>query len=409
MTNTGSSAARHFNRNLASLRGIAASIVLVCHALLILRIEGTDNACFLFFDPHNPALCHVQAMLALFNGPACVTLFFVLSGTVLAMSLDRGMSMRWSALPAYWLKRLLRLYPLLMATAVFAALIHFFILSGTHSPALSAWATKEFNLPNSGLPRDVVFNAVGSSSSLNSPAWSIKIEIFISAYFPLLFVLSRLRRGALPVFLLLVALMFAPIQPQSSAYLHIYTASFFLGALIYRGGQPLADWYFQRSAFFRYATFVLVLVAFLVTRRVFSPTAFVTPTAVFIEMFCAGYFVLVGLYAHSRLMSSAPLVWLGEVSYGIYLIHVPVLFSVTVIFLRLGLISPVGNHWFETGGLIGWTFLITVALAWLAYNVIEAPMVAFGHRLARSLSHWVKSHPHPVLSPNPAIEPPVKS
>ncbi|MCE0523803.1 MAG: acyltransferase [Methylacidiphilales bacterium] len=393
MTSNDSVKARHFSRNLASLRGLAATVVLVCHSLLILKIEGVDNAYMKPIDLHNSALCRNQAALALFNGSACVTLFFVLSGTVLAMSLDRGLALRWSSLPAYWIKRLFRLYPLLMAMAALGALLQIVLLSSGKSEILSFWGNAEYKSSLPELPRELALNMIGASSSLNSPAWSIKIEILVSMFFPLLFVMSRSRRLALPFLLLLIGLMFIAHSPRTTAYVNVFTASFFLGALVYRRGQPLADWYLGRSALVRYTLFALVLLVFLVTRRLVSPTTFVSPYAVFIEMFCAAFFVLVALYGHSRIMSSPPLVWLGEVSYSVYLVHVPVLFVVTHLAVHYGIIPATGNHWFATFLLAVTTLVITLPLASITHRLIEAPGQALGSRLGRRLSFSLKERP----------------
>jgi peptidoglycan/LPS O-acetylase OafA/YrhL len=388
--------AKHFSRNLASLRGIAALIVVACHCLLILRVGGIDDAYMIRLNLHDFHLTRVHALLCLFNGPACVTLFFVLSGTVLAMSLDRGMAMRWSALPAYWIKRVFRLYPLLVGTALMAALLQRYFFTAESSTLLSTWGDTEYKIPGTRLFHELALNAMGASSSLNSPAWSIKIEILVSLLFPALFVLSRSRRFALPFLLLLILLMFVVPNPRATAYVNVFAASFFLGALAYRWGRPWAEWYLGKSALFRYVLFAAVMMIFVTSRRIFSPVSFISPNTVFIEMFCATFVVLVALYGHSRILATKPLLWLGEISYSVYLVHVPILFVVTHLALRYGMIPATGNQWLPVSLLMGATLALTLPFATVTHRLIEAPGQALGSRLGRSLSFSVKSREVPA-------------
>lgn len=73
-----------FSTNLAALRGIAAAMVVIFHALMVFRLTGFD-------EPHRQALGAVDTLwewlviilLGLTNGHAAVIIFFVLSGVVL--------------------------------------------------------------------------------------------------------------------------------------------------------------------------------------------------------------------------------------------------------------------------------------------------------------------------------------
>lgn len=96
---------RAFQPGLAALRGIAAASVVAYHAFLLLRLGGLDDAYIKAPDPDSPGLLAWQAVLATFNGPAMVTLFFVLSGTVLSVSLARNAPFRAIAAPTLAIAR----------------------------------------------------------------------------------------------------------------------------------------------------------------------------------------------------------------------------------------------------------------------------------------------------------------
>ena len=84
-----------FNKNLESLRGVAALMVALCHCLLVLSVDGIDNIWFAHFDELNGVQSAITRCLLVFlNGGAAVTVFFVLSGYVLGLSLDKhGLSL----------------------------------------------------------------------------------------------------------------------------------------------------------------------------------------------------------------------------------------------------------------------------------------------------------------------------
>lgn len=60
-----------------------------------------------------------------------------------------------------------------------------------------------------------------------------------------------------------------------------------------------------------------------------------------------------------------PVAFVADISYGLYLFHIPMMFLV------LPIVSP-GGRWFALGILV--TVAVTVALAWLSYRFVETPI-----------------------------------
>ena len=87
LPNPSSSEQVTFSNSLASLRGTAASFVVIYHAFLLFKVSGLDTPQRHGLNFSEPFHMLVHGLIGFFNGPAAVVLFFVLSGTVLTLSL----------------------------------------------------------------------------------------------------------------------------------------------------------------------------------------------------------------------------------------------------------------------------------------------------------------------------------
>ena len=73
---------------------------------------------------------------------------------------------------------------MLVAAATLRAVLQLVIGTGA-LPAGSIWANRHFNVPTEQLFIEWIKNAIAYSTSLNSPAWSIQVELVASVLFPL--------------------------------------------------------------------------------------------------------------------------------------------------------------------------------------------------------------------------------
>jgi peptidoglycan/LPS O-acetylase OafA/YrhL len=92
----------NFSAPLHALRGLAALVVLLAHAWIPVAHFGSPTAFF----------------LSLFNSGSAVSLFFVLSGLVLALSFERSPPDNLFGYAKYAIRRAFRLLPLLALTVV---------------------------------------------------------------------------------------------------------------------------------------------------------------------------------------------------------------------------------------------------------------------------------------------------
>jgi peptidoglycan/LPS O-acetylase OafA/YrhL len=164
-------------------------------------------------------------------GTAAVEYFFVLSGFVLTMSLDRTSSTTWKSAFYFLVQRLLRIYP-----AVFVAVFLFAALY--YSTGLALRFTYDL--------WSIVQNCLLLSTSINFPTWSVQVELLAT---PLLFLTFLLARKVGPICVPILAfglyvlsyqewwLALSPLQDPVPTTKFLYM--FPLGAAIYWYGRRL--------------------------------------------------------------------------------------------------------------------------------------------------------------------------
>ena len=73
-----------------------------------------------------------------------------------------------------------------------------------------------------------------------------------------------------------------------------------------------------------------------------------------------------------KLLTQKPLLWLGKVSYSLYLVHVPIIMVTTVF---LGNLIPLELSF-------GVAVILSLVVAGIAYNWVEAPTIKIGKKLS---------------------------
>lgn len=370
-------------------RGISALLVVLFHGLLVFRINAVDNSHLLPLNLADPWLLVQHLMLGLANGPAYVTFFFVLSGTVLAISLDRDPPAHPGAVLGYLIKRGFRLYPLLVAAAAAGALLQLYYFEPTIFPHATGWFNESYKIEPTNLMQEFFANAQGRSATLNGPAWSIKVEILASAVFPLLYLLSlTLKRAAVTAVVLLAAMFLAPGKAEQWHYMNIFLFSFFVGALVPRWGGHVATLLDQIGNGPRIVLLSVLVLVFMFSRRVIAPAEFAPALAVALETVSAGVGVVLLLHARDRaIFHAAPMQLLARLSFGIYLLHAIVLGVIGHATLPL---LPTGLGAAEALGygllLTLATICVTVPIAWVLHVILESPMQQFGRLLAARIA-----------------------
>lgn len=337
-----------------------------------------------------------------YNG---VTLFFVLSGFVLAWNYtERFVPFTWRELWAFGVARLGRIYPLyLFALAIFIAPQ---IASGRidqlaliHALALQPWS--------SHVERAYAFNA---------PGWSIGVEFFLYACFPLLILaLARVRRSTV---LLLVIGATAIVAIFLITWWFVSTGR---ADLLSSDAQSAHRWLYRNPAL-RLGDFVVGIVAALIVQNTTAPAwlarcaqlvgvvsvvwmmasasllatawswdaAYIVPFALLLWGLAAG-----PQTRFSRLLGSPKMVVAGEASFAFYLLHWPL----------LGVVELPAESWF--GWLVAAAVLFSVILltALGAHRVIERPAQRWVCRVLGPKTRSASSGPEAVEALGAASEP----
>ncbi len=169
----------YFNSRLEALRGVAAMMVAVWHSLAVLPGSGVKADI-------------IASIRRLTNGNAAVTLFFVLSGFVLGLSLRKAGACTGQRYLGFCMRRLFRIYPVfLFATLLVVAGLYYSHYTGGLFPSWfnSASHYRQTELDPSRPPSAalVLGNLLLWCPTLNYPTWTLGIELRCSLLLPLLY------------------------------------------------------------------------------------------------------------------------------------------------------------------------------------------------------------------------------
>lgn len=282
---------------LESLRGLAAIVVVLFHCTYGSVL--TENA-------------FVQA------GPLMVDFFFVLSGFVIALNyMDRIRDA--AGLVAFQTRRFWRLYPLHLFTLLGFLAIEYLKFAmqaqagaDAGSPAFSSNDLTAF-VHNLFLTQGLFLDRV----SFNYPSWSISTEFYTYLIFALVMLTGRMRLVLCAALALAGWGVLAVFDPQwSEVSLRVFRClyAFFLGVL---------GCAFMR----RYAPAVPGIAVTMLFAASLAAIGLMSggPYHSFVPLiFLATVCGFAGASEHSRivrLMSLRPLVYLGTISYSLYMVH----------------------------------------------------------------------------------------
>ena len=408
---------------LDALRGFAALTVVWFH--LSPQMLGSER--------HLEILRHIDL------GKYGVLLFFLVSGYVIPMSLERHGSLR-----RFWIGRLCRIYPAYLATIALVGLL-----------ALAGWATWQETFTTQTVAA-VLGHATMMTELLGLHGavrvfWTLSYEMTFYLVVAGLFAWRLHRHSAWwAAGLGLLALFAGPLLPDGllagtfadrritaavlALLLALSIAAYLRERLVLAAGAtgigflllPALDGHPTRDstaiASWQGLLFIAVMFAGTVVYRAQSgqlgriPAA-ISLTAVTLSVVGAHWTHLdnptshrvwpatVGAvtvtfliaYAMKNRPVPAVLTWLGRISYSLYLTHAVVLFLIPRIIPDLAAHTPAVR--LATGLAY---FAVVLALAWLSYRMVELPGQALGRRLTARLAP-----PPPPLSP-PSVPHPAR-
>ena len=298
-----------------------------------------------------------------YSGTWGVTFFFMLSGFVLTWSARATDTRR-----AFWRRRLAKIYPNHVVTLVLAAGLALYLgLSVTPEQLLAHLTLTQVWQPDTSI-----------SFALNGLSWSLCAELFFYLSFP--FILPHLRRltvtqlriamAVLPVIVIgyNVAFMFMTDRACMDWLTYFLPVSrifeFALGMVLARIVQAGA-W---RGPGLRTATLVL---AAAIAVAPFLPYPLGKGPAVIVPMMLLLPAAALADVAGVRTLWSRPaMVYLGEVSFAFYMVHLLVIRA----FRAFGLVPQVVHLGWAIGGPVI-LFIVSFAAAVALHHGVERPMM----------------------------------
>jgi peptidoglycan/LPS O-acetylase OafA/YrhL len=257
-----------------------------------------------------------------------VAMFFILSGFILLHTYrDRFEVFSWSEYFRFIGLRLARIYPAYLAalTAMVVLVLAASFAGVAHSPIgyPPAWLLPEALMLHAWWPDTIVTRSApgGHFSGWNFPDWSVSVEWFAYLFiFPLAVWLLKRMAGRGKVLVAGLAVIFLVLESaiRTDWELSMVSLLFLVGALL---------WEFRRRtlAAGRNLPRHLDSISFLLLLSLlwFAPAADRFPFAPFVLLAIA--LLILGLSRAdglvSRFLASVPMVFLGEISYSIYLTH----------------------------------------------------------------------------------------
>ncbi|WP_158637106.1 acyltransferase family protein [Arenimonas daejeonensis] len=309
-----------------------------------------------------------------------VYVFMMISGFVITHLLAR----KQEPYAAYAVRRVFRLLPLhvaILVAVLIAASVGLDVTRVQGEHLLDRFLV-ELSMLNGLIPRAW---EPASWGSLNTPNWSISVEMQFYLLAPLV-ILPVLKRQKARWVAGLVYLAFVMLSVQSYGRWFCYVPGMACVQYPHPSFLPIVAIYFAIGAstyllMFRWKELGLGALGVLL---LLLPMALVEGALIPMVLWAMVVaLVMLPESRASRFFSSAPLVSLGTVSYSTYLIHFPLVFFSASIARDLGFKG--GN--LETLAVMSlMVFPVVLAFSYLAYRYIEMPGIRTGSSLARKLS-----------------------
>jgi len=341
---------------LDSVRGIAAMMVVIYHYI---GWRWADNL--------NTKIAEI-----FFNGSDAVSFFFVLSGFVLSykyFQTDKEIDIK-----EYVVKRFLRIYPAFFVTVL---MMYFYY----HRHDLGLNTIKDIFYTNSQQLWQELY-LVKSKHDFYIPGWTLGVEMVMSLLLP--FFIIAARKNIKYIYALIPMTLYI-----GAGHLSMFTMHFCLGILLAYFYPQIQSFDFKKSKIysFRWLLFIIVFAMYSIRHidrihtlgnKFFAVLGFwgidlfhITGIASFIILL----FIINNQYIQ-KLLQLKPLLFLGKISYSIYLMHWIVVVYVMEHWEKWK--SIFGNDYIIYWTMLAFTIITTILLATICYYFIEKKFIQIG-------------------------------
>lgn len=286
-----------------------------------------------------------------------VTLFFILSGFILAFSYQDRLNENKTSIHKFYFARIARIYPIHIITFITA--VYLFSLTNFDL----GFYFYNISLLHAYIPDK------NSYFSFNMPSWSLSVEMFFYLLFPLLIKINNKKLALLLFISILVKVLF-PITSGPLVHALMYISPFFrlhdfiIGILLYRYRNAFS---INLNVFTATALqvlsissiFLFVHFSYLIPQSYRYDIYYIIPMS--ITIFCLS--IKGGIIGN--VMSNKVLVLLGEASFSLYMIHQLV--------IRY-LIDSKSKYNLDNNELLFLMIFLSISLSIVAYKFIEIPL-----------------------------------
>jgi len=348
---------------LDSLRGLAAFVVLVGHLVAVYALS--TNADRAVSDA----------------GRAAVVVFFVLSGFVLSLPFHSGKRVGYGQ---FVIRRVFRIYPVYLASVFLALALS--ALVDRRTSGLSPWFEKQWADAPSRSSLASHFSLIWSfpehHDELNGPLWSLVYEMRVSLIFPfLMLLLVVLSTKQVIILLPIVSLVGIYLGHESNQLTQndwfgtVRVLPMFMIGILLAGSIERIRTNYEHDSLHLLGILWLPLLAvawsapLIYSSHAGSVIRDWSDTVVAAMLITA----IVASGRVRRLMRTRVLVWLGKISYSLYL------FQLVVI---LALVNLLHGH-VPLPTILTLAAGLSILVAWIGYRIVELPSIAIGRHLSR--------------------------
>lgn len=373
-------------KNLDSIRFIAALMVFLGHAIRpsfqCLPIKNT------YWE---------KLLNTLTNGGTGVSIFFVLSGFLITYLLITEHELNFKvSLKNFYMRRVLRIWPLYFFVVVFSFLIYPLLKSliGMNNPLGSSFLYYVTFLSNFDVINIQKF-CTGNDAMSQGITWSVSIEEQFYLFWPLIFVFLPKRFWIYSIILVIIgSILFRILHNNDNIVLYYHTFSVLLDlgigglmALLIKSNNKIRSFFENCSTLTHLTLFIFSFCLVFFSDTLFSFNYGAAISRVFITF---SFALIISAQAITKRESKFNLgnmsfanKW-GKYTYGIYLIH-PIAITIMDILVRI-IHFPKTNFisLFSIGAI---SFIFTLFLSKISFRYYESRFLLLKDKFAMIKSH----------------------
>jgi peptidoglycan/LPS O-acetylase OafA/YrhL len=359
--------------HLDSLRGLASITVVLSHFFIAYGLDLSNK------------IVNYSPLHFFYDGFAAVSLFFVLSGFVLSLSLNRALDLQ---IYNFYTKRLFRIMPSYLFVLSLSIFLYFNFKVIKTIPQSTNWINEFWTQPLDfyNFLKQILFIPPQNNANLVFQNWTLNIEMLFSFLIPFLYII--IKKTNILTFLIfnLVMLVFFNIP--------IFILHFSLGIILAVHSDFIVFNFIKYEKKFR--VLLILTTIFFYTYRYTIPMYyyyyyrklnFLNNDNLIWIITGLGSFLLL-LYCLSsefliKILNKNFFKLLGKYSYSIYLIHSVVLIYLIPKFILLLNNFEIFNKYIVLTTALIFLLVTTFILSSLLSKTIELPFVNYGNKLIK--------------------------